>query len=110
MLRQQWFIYPRWENREEYARLVEEYKSNEFKRQLDTLRSGIGVVIPPQLLYLLTWQEMELCLCGRPEVDLELLKKNTTYEGISLESTVITNFWKVLESFSNEGSNYLNFT
>jgi hypothetical protein len=60
-------------------------------------------VIPQQVLSFLNWQELELTVCGKPEVDLELLKQNTDYQGLAQDSTTVQNFWKVLESFTNEG-------
>lgn len=51
----------------------------------------------------MTWEEIELCLCGRPEVNLELLKKNTEYKGFSANETIVKHLWTVLEEYSNEG-------
>ncbi len=42
---------------------------------------GLHEVVPSQVLLLMTWEEIELCLCGKPDVNLDLLKKNTEYKG-----------------------------
>lgn len=54
--------------------LVEKYKLNEFKVQVEAIRSGLATIVPIQLLGLFTWKEIELSVCGKREIDLELLK------------------------------------
>ena len=38
-------------------------------------------MVPPQVLPLFTWLELELLVCGRPAVDVSLLKSRTEYAG-----------------------------
>ena len=68
------------------------------------LKRGLDTIVPTQLLSLFTPevpallffsphpthntysphnQELELSVCGRPDIDLEILKKNTKYSGCS---------------------------
>ena len=64
---------------------------------------GLHSVVPSQLLILLTWHELEICLCGPPDVDIQVLKQNTEYRGFSVTDPIIVNFWTVFEEFTNEG-------
>lgn len=40
--------------------------------------------------------------CGKPTLDIEILKRNTEYQNYREEDELIINFWKALESFTNE--------
>jgi len=91
-----------WRNRMEFCTLIEQFRLNEFKLQTEAIIRGIAAVVPIQLLYLFTWHEIELCVCGRPGIDLRLLKKHTRYCGVSPTERHIVFFWKVLETFTPE--------
>lgn len=39
----------RWENRHEYVALVEKYRLNEVKLQVDAIRRGLATIVPIQL-------------------------------------------------------------
>jgi len=59
--------------------LVEKVRLNEFKRQIEAIRRGLSLIIPEGLLNLLTWRELETMVCGKPILDVELLRQNTIY-------------------------------
>ena len=62
------------------------------------------------MLNLLTWRELETLVCGKPILDVELLRLNTIYRGCSESDPVIEFFWKGLTEFSpEERSMYLRF-
>ncbi len=73
---------------------------------------GIDFVIPIVHLKLFTWEEIEQRACGDKIVELDKLKKITTYgvrifhyinfQGCSEDHEQIKQFWKVLESFTDE--------
>ena len=51
-----------------------------------------------------------MLVCGKPILDIELLKENTQYNGCSPNDKLIQNFWKCLEEFSaEERASYLRF-
>ena len=55
-------------------------------------------------------QELELEICGSPEIDIEHLKANTTYSGCSPHDLHIKHFWTVLTAFSQlERGQFLRF-
>jgi len=90
-------------NRKEYVQLVEQYRLNEFNSQLQAIRRGLATIVPVPLLPLFTWQELEMMVCGKREIDLDYLKANTKYRNPVLSTDKhISIFWDVMESFSHE--------
>jgi hypothetical protein len=57
-----------WNHRHEYARLVLEFRLHELTTQVRAIRAGLISIIPARFLSLLTWKELELEVCGSPEV------------------------------------------
>lgn len=45
-------------------------------------RQGLLDVLPPYLLALLTWRDLELRVCGVPEIDIHELQKTAIYEDL----------------------------
>lgn len=92
-----------YDNRLEYCRLAEAARINESFMQITEIRRGLADFIPLSLLNMFTWQDLQWRICGRPQIDLKLLKRHTEYaEGISPTSPHIRYFWQVLRSFSQE--------
>jgi E3 ubiquitin-protein ligase NEDD4 len=75
-----------------------------LKQPLKLLKQGISKIIPSDLLSLLTADELKLLICGPVKVEIDVLKKNTVYVNDTLKETdeLVVNFWKVVESFSEE--------
>ena len=98
------------ENKKAFISLVEKTRLNEGKLQIQAIKNGLEQVIPIGLLKLLSWNELEMLVCGKPILDVELLKENTLYSGCSENDELIKNFWKCLEEFSaEERASYLRF-
>ncbi|KAF1320211.1 Hect e3 ubiquitin ligase, partial [Globisporangium splendens] len=89
-------------NRCEYADLVEQYRLQEFDLQIAVLLRGISKVVPAKLLSCFTGIELELMVCGTPEIDVDLLARCTEYSSCSAHDEHIVWFWQVLRSFSHE--------
>jgi E3 ubiquitin-protein ligase HERC2 len=87
-------------NRLQFVEAALQYRLHEFDVQLAALRRGLANTIPIRALSLFTWQEIEILVAGKPEIDVDLLKRNTSYEGFSATSPVIESFWRVFESFT----------
>ena len=67
------------------------------------IAKGFASVVPAAMLPMLTGRELELLICGRDEVDIQLLQRNCEYdEGLSTETPHIQRFWRVLEGMSVE--------
>ena len=91
-----------WDNRAEWADAVLNYRLHEFDRQIAAIGRGLAALVPAHLFSLFTWQELELMVCGRAEIDIKFLKQNTVYQGCAATDAHIVMFWEVLESFSQE--------
>jgi E3 ubiquitin-protein ligase HECTD3 len=100
-----------YDNRLKYCKMVKERRMNESKVQIDAIRQGLVSVIPVELLNLITWQELELKVCGNPEISVEALKKSTRYDSSLSESCQeVKIMWEALEKFSNDDrSRFLRF-
>jgi len=86
-----------------YCRLAQTYRLHtEFDVAARAMRRGLQTIIPERVLGLFTWSEFEVLICGSPEIDVELLKRHTTYQGYRATDRTIRHFWAVLESFTNE--------
>jgi len=91
------------ERRAEYAKLVEEYRLNEFKLQVKAIASGLATIVPISVLKIFTWKELEYMICGKPEIDTEVLKKHTVYkDGVNKNDSHVQMLWQVLEGFTHE--------
>lgn len=91
-----------WQNRKEFVRLLESFRLHEFDVQVEAIKIGLATIVPIHLLSLFTWQELEMSVCGKREIDLRLLKENTNYSGCSSSDLHVKMFWEVLETFSAE--------
>ena len=87
-----------------YRRLAVQARLYESALQVSVIRQGLHSVIPQQALDLLSWQELELRVCGRPTVDLDVLKRHTVYSPstYSLQSAIVQQFWYVLAGFTQD--------
>eukprot|EP00817_Percolomonadidae_sp_ATCC50343_P004585 CAMPEP_0117432450 /NCGR_PEP_ID=MMETSP0758-20121206/11934_1 /TAXON_ID=63605 /ORGANISM="Percolomonas cosmopolitus, Strain AE-1 (ATCC 50343)" /LENGTH=1620 /DNA_ID=CAMNT_0005222371 /DNA_START=1141 /DNA_END=6003 /DNA_ORIENTATION=+ len=97
-------------NREEYCNLVEEFRIKECDSMIQSIREGLHSLVHPRYFSLFSWSEIEHLCTGSPDIDLDVLKKHTVYEGYNAKSREIKYFWKVLEEFTKEQrSMYLRF-
>jgi hypothetical protein len=81
----------------DFAKAAEEARLGESRAQLAALRKGLCEVVPAGLLMLFPWTALEDRLCGRPLVDVKLLRRHTQYSGVDAEAPHIAWFWTVLE-------------
>ena len=92
-----------YENKQDFIKAVLKVRFQESTKQIKALREGLAKVVPIGLLNLITWKQLEEWVCGKPSVDLELLKKHTKYSGgLTETSQRIIWFWEVLKEFSQE--------
>jgi len=85
------------DNYHEFCRAVVEYRLNEFTPQVQAMRRGLATVVPAALLSLFTWEELEIQVCGRPQMNVDLLQKMTKYEGTHRADALhIKNFWEIM--------------
>lgn len=101
-----------YDERLEYCRLVKEKRMNESEAQIEAIRQGLTKVVPADVLSLLTWQELELKVCGSTEITIEALKKSVRYNNSSFNESnpQVQMMWKALEQFSDgDRSQFLRF-
>jgi hypothetical protein len=85
------------ENRLQYAALVEQVRLNESAAQLEAVRTGL-VDILGDVLWCFTWSELEQRVCGSPVVDVARWRQMT--EAPHGEPTVEM-FWQVVQELTN---------
>jgi E3 ubiquitin-protein ligase HERC2 len=90
----------RWEDREAYADAVLQFKLHEYDRQIAEIRYGLSTIVPVQLLTLFPCTEVERMVCGDPNLDVDLLRSMSTYDGgYTGEHQTIRFLWEVLEEW-----------
>ena len=67
------------ENRKLFIEKTMEARFNENKFQMDAVKEGFYQVVPPSIGSILQWNDLELNVCGRPEIDIDFFMKNVRY-------------------------------
>ena len=89
-------------NAGEFATALESFWLEQYSLPIKWVLEGFASVAPARLLPVLAWRELELLVCGRPTVDLELLRRRTKYgRGLREDSQVVRFLWQTLERFSH---------
>jgi hypothetical protein len=83
----------------------------ESQAALRAMSEGLRSVVPACALGIFSWYELELRVCGRSEIDINLLKRNTEYDDdVSETEPAIVWLWEVLEEFDHrERCDFLRF-
>lgn len=92
-----------YENKYTFVDYYSRWKLVESVRpQLERLLSGVYDIIPREYFAIFNEKELELLLCGSPEIDLDDWKSNTRYEGgYTAESPSIVHFWEAVEEMNH---------
>jgi hypothetical protein len=88
------------QNREQYLKLVQNARFNECKTQIMAIRRGLNDIIPYRLMDHWTWQDLEWKVCGKPIIDINMLKRHTIYSGVSADAPHIGYFWQTLQELN----------
>ncbi|TDH69606.1 hypothetical protein CCR75_002264 [Bremia lactucae] len=83
-----------------------------YAPQLQALSLGLFEIIPQEALLVFDYQELELVLCGLPEIDLNDWKNNTVVApSFSDAPRVVDWFWEILQRFTeDERARFLQFS
>ena len=73
-----------------------------IKSQIESFMDGFYEIVPPELISIFSATELELLICGLPDVDVEELRVNTEYQQFTVSDPYIGWFWDILRSFSRE--------
>ena len=88
-------------NAYEYVQRVYELRIHEFDSQIDAMIAGLASQVPINILRLFTWQELELLVVGKSEIDLYLLRRVTVYSSpYHAGHPTVRYFWQMMENFS----------
>ncbi|XP_072095846.1 probable E3 ubiquitin-protein ligase HECTD2 [Mobula birostris] len=100
------------QNRQEYVHLYVDFLLNKsIYQQFAAFYYGFHSVCASNALMLLLPEEVEILVCGNPELDIRALQKITQYEGYSKMHPTIRCFWDVVWGFSLElQKQFLHFT
>jgi E3 ubiquitin-protein ligase HUWE1 len=91
------------ENKPEYVRLIAHHRmTSAIRAQIDSFLEGFYDLVPPELVSIFSPTELELLICGLPDVDLDDLQANTEYHQYRDNEDVILWFWETLRGFSRE--------
>ncbi|GAB9474626.1 Hect e3 ubiquitin ligase [Globisporangium polare] len=97
------------DNKDEYLNLLMKHKMfDSVKEQVSAVLEGLYDVIPRNLLAVFDYQELELLLCGVPQIDVDDwqdhsdVKFQTFDQPSKAEKKVVEWFWETVRSFSQE--------
>eukprot|EP00656_Telonema_subtile_P038245 TRINITY_DN4292_c0_g2_i2.p1 TRINITY_DN4292_c0_g2~~TRINITY_DN4292_c0_g2_i2.p1 ORF type:complete len:430 (+),score=106.55 TRINITY_DN4292_c0_g2_i2:888-2177(+) len=92
------------ENKNEYMSLYLEWRVyGNRKEQIKAFLGGFWEVIPVEFVKVFDWQQLELVMCGMPDVDVKDWKANTEFMGeYHAKHKVIQMFFKVVQSMEQE--------
>jgi len=97
-------------NAAEYAALAERALLTQYDAAVEAIRRGLGNVVPLAGLVMFTGRELEVLVCGRPDIDVAVLRANTIYDGYTDSDPYIQMFWRVLASLTPaERQQYVRF-
>ncbi|KAF4791348.1 putative E3 ubiquitin-protein ligase HECTD2 [Turdus rufiventris] len=90
-------------NRKEYVQLYVDFLLNRsIYKQFAAFYYGFHSVCASYALLLLRPEEVEILVCGSPELDMSALQRSTQYEGYQKTDLTIRYFWDVVLGFSLE--------
>ena len=84
-------------NRGEFIALAEAARLHEAAAQVVALHRGLADVVPAALLALCTHDDLLTRVCGKPFIDVKLLRRHTEYSGVAATAPHVAAFWHVLD-------------
>ncbi|XP_031610121.2 probable E3 ubiquitin-protein ligase HECTD2 [Oreochromis aureus] len=91
------------QNRKEYVQLYVDFLLNKsIYKQFAAFYHGFHSVCASDALMLLRPEEVEMLVCGSPELDMGALQKAAQYEGYSKTDATVRCFWDVVLAFPLE--------
>uniref|UniRef100_A0A671X9Z7 HECT-type E3 ubiquitin transferase n=1 Tax=Sparus aurata TaxID=8175 RepID=A0A671X9Z7_SPAAU len=91
------------QNRKEYVQLYVDFLLNKsIYKQFAAFYHGFHSVCASDALMLLRPEEVEMLVCGSPELDMSALQKAAQYEGYNKTDSTVRCFWDVVLAFPLE--------
>ena len=82
-------------------RITDFILTRSVQRQVDAFLQGFRELIPPALL-IFNEHELELLLCGLPQIDLHDLQAHIEYRGYTVKDQTIQWFWQIAHDMSQQ--------
>ena len=96
------------DNYKEFVHEMVQCRLHESDTQLKAIRGGFVSIVPDTVLPLLSCAELELLVCGKEGVDIDLLQENTEYDDdVSPDDEHILSFWRVMRGFDDDDRSQL---
>lgn len=90
-------------NKDLFVKKVIEFKcTKQIQSQIDSFKEGFYEVIDQDLIRIFNYNELELLICGVPNIDVADWKKHCDYSGYSKTDKAVGFWWTVIEEFSQE--------
>eukprot|EP00929_Paragymnodinium_shiwhaense_P069095 TRINITY_DN34854_c0_g1_i2.p1 TRINITY_DN34854_c0_g1~~TRINITY_DN34854_c0_g1_i2.p1 ORF type:complete len:468 (-),score=107.55 TRINITY_DN34854_c0_g1_i2:72-1475(-) len=90
------------DNAAEFAQLLLQNRLSYDRFQLQAVRRGLASVVPIQLLRLWNWRDLQERVCGVSEVEIDNLKRHTTYKNCAATNEHVKFMWEALETFTQK--------
>lgn len=83
-----------------YADALAKVRLNEAREQIEAMREGLLSVVSELAVALLTHEELEFRVCGKPDYTVSELREGATYEGLTSEDRRVGLLWAALDAAS----------
>ena len=91
------------QERLKYISLLIYYRLNEAEIQINSIKNGLSKIIPLSILQLFTGKELSLLVCGKKDVDIDLLRQNTKLSNdLKENSKEVRWLWEILNEITPE--------
>jgi E3 ubiquitin-protein ligase HUWE1 len=91
------------DNKSDYIRLVAHHRmTSAIRSQIDSFLQGFYDLVPAELVCVFSPAELELLICGLPDVNVAELQQHTDYHQYRAGDEVIGWFWDALKDFNRE--------
>jgi len=90
-------------NKDRYIKLmVSRLTEGKVSRQAELVRQGLEAVVSREILDIFNEREFALLICGAPNFDVEDWRSNTTVSNADPDGPILTWFWSLVGSLSQE--------
>ena len=86
-----------------YISMLIYYRLNEAEIQINSIKTGLSKIIPLSVLQLFTGKELSMLVCGKKDIDIDLLRQNTKLSNdLKEDSKEVRWLWEILSEITPE--------
>jgi len=90
------------DNKHEYLSLLSEYLlRGRYEREISSFLQGFYTLVPEDMASIFEESELELLICGLPEIDLADWREHCHYQDYSARSAPVQWFWVAVENMTH---------